>query len=483
MSIFIYVKVFLYRNIKLCTLFLLKYNMATKIKIFLFMMSSKIVAIVGNSNVGKSSLFNLLTKTKDSLVFDRNCTTVDQVYGVVKFEESSYIVADTGGGFSKEDNSEISEQVLNQSRLLIQEADLVYFVLDANGISSVDYTISEFLRYQNKSVILVINKIDKINPSSLSDFYQLGFKNLVSVSCVHNRGIKTLIKQTFKYIGICGIEDMNASHGIKFCLVGRPNVGKSTLTNFITKSDKSIVSCHPGTTTNSISSQFLWKGSKYTIIDTAGIRRNKSCRDVLEKFSIQKTITSILKSDVSILLISSTNSVASQDFRLFNLIKKLEKPVLIVLNKSDLLTLDSQKVLIQSMKEYLHQKNIYVHTHLISSLEGKNINSLFKSINNIFNKSKSKISSSSLTKALINATESHKPTACRGGRSRISLKYAHIGDFSPLTIVIHGNNVKNLQRSYKSYLLNFFVTHFKLIGVPLKLKFNQKTNTNILDTL
>ena len=134
MSIFIYVKVFLYRNIKLCTLFLLKYNMATKIKIFLFMMSSKIVAIVGNSNVGKSSLFNLLTKTKDSLVFDRNCTTVDQVYGVVKFEESSYIVVDTGGGFSKEDNSEISEQVLNQSRLLIQEADLVYFVLDANGI-------------------------------------------------------------------------------------------------------------------------------------------------------------------------------------------------------------------------------------------------------------------------------------------------------------------------------------------------------------
>ncbi|WP_151192557.1 ribosome biogenesis GTPase Der [Cysteiniphilum sp. JM-1] len=439
-----------------------------------------VIAIVGRPNVGKSTLFNALTRTRDALVYDMPGVTRDRQYGQAEFEEQPFIVIDTGG--LSDNDAGVDGSMADQSILAIEEADLVYFVVDAQaGLTAGDLYIAELLRTRGKPSVLVINKTDGMQEEvAAADFYSLGFEALFPIAASHRRGVGNLLSNTL--LPLCDKELNDSEHaegeankrGIRFALIGRPNVGKSTLTNRMLGEDRVVVYDMPGTTIDSVYIPFSRNDEDYTIIDTAGIRRKGKVRETLEKFSVVKTLQAIKDANVVIVLIDAKEGLTDQDMHLMGFALNAGRAMVIAVNKWDGMSASDRENLKEEINRRLVFLKDYVDIHFISALHGTNVGHLFASLKNAYRSATKRIPTPELTQVLKMATQDHVPPM--SGKSRIKLKYAHMGGHNPPVIVIHGNQVNSLPGSYKRYLEKFFREAFNLVGTPISFEFKQSEN-------
>jgi len=439
-----------------------------------------VIAIVGRPNVGKSTLFNCLTKTRDALVANQRGLTRDRQYGRGEFEEHPFIVIDTGG--IAEDEGQFDALVSKQVNCAIDESDIILFMVDArDGVTPADEEIANKLRKEiKKPVFLVVNKIDGLDAAVASaEFFSLGFGDPISIAASHQRGIKELLQKIFVETRFLASQsDMteqtvetrliaSQSTSCKVAIIGRPNVGKSTLVNRILGEERVIVFDQPGTTRDSIYIPFERRGQHYTIIDTAGVRRRGKVFETIEKFSIVKTLKAIEDANVVLFLIDGQQEVAEQDLKLLGLVLESGKSLVIAVNKWDGLS-DYEK---ERIKQELDRRLVFVSyakIHFISALHGTGVGNLFKSIDQVYKSATKKLSTPLLTRILEKAVEMHQPPLV-GGR-RIKLRYAHAGGKNPPIIVIHGTRVSSLPASYKKYLENVFRETLHLVGTPIRIQ-------------
>ena len=440
-----------------------------------------VIAIVGRPNVGKSTLFNALTRTRDALVHDMPGVTRDRRYAETSHEGSAYILIDTGG--LSDDDRGIDRSMADQSLLAVEEADLVYFVVDARaGKTPGDDYIADILRTRGKPTVLVVNKTDGLQEEmAMAEFYHYGFCKIFAVAASHRRGVTHLIEQSFLDFNAQPLKDTSSPQGndaqqkgIKFSLIGRPNVGKSTLTNRLLGEDRVVVYDLPGTTVDSVYIPFSRRDKDYTIIDTAGLRRRGKVRETVEKFSIVKTLQAIKDAHVVIVLIDAKEGLTDQDLHLAGFALHAGRSLVIAVNKWDGMT-ETDKIQVKSaINRRMTFLRDYVDIHFISALHGTNVGHLFASIDSAYQSAHKSISTAKLTQVLKLAVQDHPPPIA--GKSRIKLKFAHLGGHNPPVIVVHGNQVDKLPGAYKRYLEKFFREAFELVGTPVRLEFKQSDN-------
>jgi GTPase len=447
-----------------------------------------IIVLIGRTNVGKSTLFNVLSKTRNALVANHPGLTRDRNYGYCSLKENKkIIIVDTAGLNFK--SKKIEKKSHEQTLHAIKECDGILFLVDArDGIMPQEYEITEKIRKYQKKTILVINKIDGIKENSkINEFYSLGFKENIKISASHNQGINNLIsKYLTPWINLKfkerNLEKISQEHSnrenisVKVACIGKPNVGKSTLINSLIMKKRMITSKTPGTTLDSISVPIKYNYKNYIFIDTAGKSKKKSKKNKIEKFSTIKTLQTIENSNLNLLIIDAKNQISNQDLLLANFIEECGKPLIIVINKCDLLSLSEKKNL-QNLIKYQLKCCFFSKIHFISALRNEGTSELFKSIDTSYNSSKRKIQTSDLIKIMKRAIKKHQPPIING--RRIKLKYAHLGSSNPVKIIIHGNQIKHLSLSYKKYLKNFFYETLKMNGTPIKIKFKETLNPYI----
>lgn len=441
-----------------------------------------VVAIIGRPNVGKSTLFNVLTRTRDALVYDMPGVTRDRQYAEASFDDKPYIIIDTGG--LSDDDKGIDGSMAEQSILAIQEAELVYFVVDARaGLTVGDEYIAKLLRTRGKTSILAVNKTDGMQEeTAVSEFYQIGFEHIYPIAASHRRGVAHLLEETLLPLYEKAQEITDSTHaqdeanrrGICFALIGRPNVGKSTLTNRMLGEDRVVVYDMPGTTIDSVYIPFSRNDQDYTIIDTAGIRRRGKVTEVLEKFSVVTTLKAIKDANVVIALIDAKEGLTDQDLHLMGFALNAGRALVIAVNKWDGMNHVDKEVLKLEIKRRMVFLKDYVSIHFISALYGTNVGHLFESVQAADESANKRISTPKLTQVLKLATQDHAPPMI--GKSRIKLKYAHMGGHNPPIIVVHGNQVEKLSRDYKRYLEEFFREAFEFVGTPIRFEFKQSDN-------
>lgn len=431
---------------------------------------SSVVAIVGRPNVGKSTLFNILTGSKSALVADFAGLTRDRQYGHVR--NSSTVLIDTGG-ISSESN-DISIAVKNQAETAILEADILFFLVDVkDGLTPLDEEIASSLRKTNKKIFLLINKVDGVKQDSLlGEFERLGFKNLIAFSAAHNRGldeIRTAINEFEDDLE--GSETL--SNDVKISIIGRPNAGKSTLINKLIGEDRVLVSSESGTTRDSIEVPLKWKDKNLTLVDTAGMRRKRSIKEETELSSVSQSVDSIRKSHVVILVLDASETIVDQDVHLLGLALAMGRPIILAANKLDLLS-NKQK---EDLKENFHRKlrfAEFLETKFISAKDGRGVNALIKLAEKAYLSSVKDLQTPILNRILKHALLKQPPPM--SGRFRPKLRYAHAGGKNPPSIVIHGNNLKVLPESYKKFLENFYRLQLNLGSTPLVIRFNEGDN-------
>lgn len=431
-----------------------------------------VVALVGRPNVGKSTLFNCLTKTRDALVADQPGLTRDRNYGYGKVGPCPYIMVDTGGLTGDEEG--IETEMASQSLAAIEEADIIFFLVDARaGLLPGDQNIAKRLRAAGKPLYLVVNKVDGIEiNAALSDFYALGFKDHYAIAASHRRGVRSMMDAVLPEVAE-DIETPQEDGGISIAIVGRPNVGKSTLVNRILGEERVVVYDMPGTTRDSIKIPFERQGQKYTLIDTAGIRRKKNISEMVEKFSIIKTLQAIEESHVAILVLDAHLGVTDQDANLLGNIIDSGRAIVIAINKWDGISPEEREKIKADLGRKLAFIN-YAKFHFISALHGSGVGDLYKSVEKAFQSALTDLSTPRLTRLLEQAVEAHQPPMVRG--HRIKLRYAHQGGKNPPIIVIHGNQTGSVPESYKRYLVNFFRKAIKIEGTPIRLEFKSSSN-------
>lgn len=433
-----------------------------------------VIALVGRPNVGKSTLFNVLTKTRDALVADLSGLTRDRKYGHGKLNEHPFIVIDTGG--LSGESEELDERMAQQTLLAIEEANIIIFLVDGRGgLTAADESIANQLRRLGKTVHLVINKTDGVDLTrARADFYSLGFADAYTISASHGRGVKSMIENLLGQW--TGWEDELASDeqaGIKVALVGKPNVGKSTLVNRMLGEERVVVMDMPGTTRDSIFIPFEHNDTRYTLIDTAGVRRRKKVKETVEKFSVIKTLQAIDQANVVIQLIDAKEGISDQDLQLLGYILDSGRALVIAINKWDGMD-DYDK---RRLKEALERRLVFIsfaEIFYISALHGTGVGNLYKAINKCYAAAMQKLSTPVLTRILEKATSQHQLPMVNG--RRIKLRYAHQGGMNPPIIVIHGNQTELVPASYKRYLTNLFMNELKIQGTPMRLEF--KTGSN-----
>lgn len=436
-----------------------------------------VIAIIGQPNVGKSTLFNRLTKSQQALVVDMPGVTRDRAYGEGKMGDKPYIIIDTGGITGEEVG--IDAMMAGQSWQAVEEADAVMFLVDGRaGLTQNDRHIAQKLRSQHKPVYLVVNKTDGVDEDiAISEFFELGLNTPVPIAASHGRGVKSLITDILDDINAtkppAETEAEKAEKGIKIAIVGRPNVGKSTLVNRMLGEERVVVFDQPGTTRDSIAIPLEREGEKYTLIDTAGIRRRKSVKEVVEKFSVVKTLKSIEEADVVIFLIDGTEKVTDQDMSLLGFVLEAGRALVLAVNKWDNLKTDQRDLIKSELDRQLYFVD-FARTHFISALHGTNVGHLFESVHEAYRCATRKFTTARLTKILEDAVKGHSPPMVQG--RRIKLRYAHTGGHLPPVIVIHGNQTGDIPLSYKRYLANCFRKALKLVGTPLRFTF--KTGEN-----
>lgn len=432
-----------------------------------------VIAIVGRPNVGKSTLFNCITQSRDALVSDFPGLTRDRQYGEADMDGRLFIVIDTGG--LTEEKNDLDLLMAEQSLQAIEEADKVIFLVDARaGLTTSDLSIAEKLRGMNKNISLVLNKAEGLDPNvAAADFFRLGLGQPHAISAAHNRGITDLIHHLLPEEKPETVEGEEEATGIKLALIGRPNVGKSTLTNRMLGEERVIVFDQPGTTRDSIFTPLSRFDKHYTLIDTAGVRQRGKIFETIEKFSVVKTLQAIEATNVVLFVMDAREGVTEQDLRLLGFVIESGKALVVAINKWDGMSLEEKEKTKASIDRRLNFIP-YVRIHFISALHGSGVGNLFDSVNEAYDSANKKLATPKLTKILQEATTQHSPPMVQG--RRIKLRYAHSGGNNPPRIVIHGNQVGSLPDSYRRYLANTFQTRLKLMGTPIRIEMKSGEN-------
>lgn len=431
-----------------------------------------VIALVGRPNVGKSTLFNRITKTQDALVADFPGLTRDRQYGHAQYENKSFIIVDTGGiGI---DDIEVDTLMSRQSQIALNEANVILFLVDGrSGLTGIDQQIAQALRKLNKKVHLVVNKTDGMNEDiACADFQSLGITDVHAISASHGGGIGSLLEEILEQF-TTETHEATDDKAIKIAFAGRPNVGKSTLINRILGEERVVVYDMPGTTRDSISIPFTREDKQYVLIDTAGVRRKSRVDEKIEKFSVIKTLQAIKEAHVCLLLLDANEGITDQDMNLLGFIIESGKALVIAVNKWDGLEEDHKEKIKSELSRRLHFAN-FAKIRFISALHGSGVGGLFKDINEAYDSAIQSFSTPKLTRLLQDICTKHTPP-CINGR-RIKLRYAHLGGHNPPVIVIHGNQLDALPESYKRYLNNEFIKHLGLVGTPLKIEFKGGQN-------
>lgn len=433
-----------------------------------------VIAIVGRPNVGKSTLFNVLTRTRNALVLDAPGVTRDRQYGQGEFEDQKYIVIDTGG--LTEGRTPVESLMLEQSLQATEEADVIFFMVDGrSGRNPLDESIARRLRALSKPLFLLVNKTEGLQPEvALSEFYALGLSDPVPIAASHGHGISSLMEQTFEILPKeePGDADLDML-GIKIAIVGRPNVGKSTLVNRMLGEDRVITFDEPGTTRDSIYIPLEREGKPYVLIDTAGVRRRARVTETLEKFSVIKTLQAIEKADVVIMVMDAREGITDQDLGLLGFVLETGRALVIALNKWDGLSQEKRDEIKKSTDYRLNFVN-FARIHWISALHGSGVGNLFDSVQEAYQSAIKTLSTAELNRILESALVSHPPPMVQG--RRIKLRYAHTGGHQPPIIVIHGNQTDQVPLSYKKYLANTFRKTLDLRGTPVRIEFKTSKN-------
>ena len=437
-----------------------------------------VIALVGRPNVGKSTLFNRMTRSRDALVADLPGLTRDRHYGEGRMGERPFLVIDTGG-FEPVAKEGIMHEMALQTRQAVAEADVVMFIVDGRqGLTPHDKTITDFLRKSGRKVMLVVNKSEGMKYTSVTaDFYELGMGDPYVISAAHGDGVLDLVNEAIDEAVQQRPEEAEelepADYGVKIALVGRPNVGKSTLINTLVGEQRVIAFDMPGTTRDSIEVPFEKGGKNYTLIDTAGIRRRGKVFEAIEKFSVVKTLQSISEANVVVLMLDAQQDISEQDAHIAGFILETGRALVVAVNKWDGLTSDQRDQIKNDIDRKLNFLD-FAETKFISALKGTGINHLMKSIDTAYAAATAKLSTPRLTRALQEAIEKQEPK--RKGSTRPKMRYAHQGGQNPPIIVIHGNALDGVTEPYKRYLEKHFRDTFDLIGTPLRIELKSGKN-------
>ncbi|MFC7300224.1 ribosome biogenesis GTPase Der [Cognatiluteimonas weifangensis] len=435
-----------------------------------------LVALVGRPNVGKSTLFNALTRTRDALVHDAPGVTRDRNYGVCRQDPvRPFVLVDTGGIAGSEEG--LAGATARQSRAAAEEADLILFVVDGReGASALDDAVLAWLRKTAKPVYLVVNKTDGIDAqAALGEFARYGIKDMFGVSSAHRQGLDGLLARVLQVLpgdGDAPILDEDPER-IRIAFVGRPNVGKSTLVNRILGEERMIASDVPGTTRDSIAVDIERDGRKYRLVDTAGLRRKSRVEEAVEKFSIVKTLQAIEHCQVAVILLDAGEGVTEQDAGVLGAVLDAGRALVVAVNKWDGQS-DYQR---QQTQALLARKLAFVdwaEAVRISALHGSGLRELFRAIHRAHASAMRQFGTAEVTRALEAAVEAHPPPIVRGHAPK--LRFAHPGGENPPTFVVHGNRLRALPDSYRRYLENFFRKRFKLVGTPVRFVFKEGEN-------
>ena len=433
-----------------------------------------IIALVGRPNVGKSTLFNALTRTRQALVYDMPGVTRDRQYGHARLGDLPVILIDTGGIQIAENDMEAS--MMAQVQLAIEEADVLLFLVDARfGVHPDDQDVAKQLRQTGKPVILVANKTDGLDADvASSEFYAMGLGAPVPIAASHRRGLQALSDVVFAALPEESAQNVDLNdESIKVAIVGRPNAGKSTLVNRILGEERVVVLDMPGTTRDSIYIPFTHQKQAYTLIDTAGVRRRGKVTEVVEKFSVSKTLKAIEDAHVVVYLLDAQREVSEQDLHLLDFTVQAGRCLVLAVNKWDHLSGEQRDKIKRDIDRRLGFVG-FAEQYFISALHGTNVGCLFKAIKATYHAAMQKLSTSQLTDTLKLATQQHQPPI--SGKFRIKLRYAHSGGHNPQIIVLHGKQTEKLADSYKRYLVGFFRKRFKLEGCPIRLLFHTDDN-------
>ena len=453
-----------------------------------------VIALVGRPNVGKSTLFNVLTRSRDALVADYPGLTRDRKYGRFQFQNTDFIVIDTGG--LSGESEELDTHMERQTLLAVEESDIIMFMVDGrDGLTPADEGIAESLRRTGKTVCLVVNKSDGLDARTVSsEFFSLGLGEPLTIAASQNRGIQQMLAGAVKDFVIQqpdvadantdgevddGEQDAESARDnefagknkdgrIKVAIVGRPNVGKSTLVNRFLGEERVVVFDMPGTTRDSVFIPFDRDGKKYTFIDTAGVRRKRAVHEAIEKFSVIKSMQAIERANVVIMMIDARTEIADQDLHLIGYVLEAGRALVLAINKWDGMD-DYQKDLIHKGLDKQLPFVRFAETFFISALHGSSVGKLYDAINRAYDSATKKYSTSDLTRLLEKAVQSHQPPMVHG--HRIKLRYAHQGGMNPPRIIVHGNQINKVPAVYKRYLTNFFRKELNSVGTPIKIEF------------
>jgi GTP-binding protein len=435
-----------------------------------------VIALVGRPNVGKSTLFNRMTRSRDALVADFPGLTRDRHYGEGRVGKRPFLVIDTGG-FEPVAKDGILREMAKQTRQAIAEADIVFFMVDGRqGLTPHDKTINDFLRKAGSKVILVINKSEGMQYTSVSsDFYELGLGDPCVISAAHGDGVPDLVEAALDELIDDEAEDVDelVHRGTRIAIVGRPNVGKSTMVNALLGEERVIAFDMPGTTRDSIEIPFERDGRHYSLIDTAGIRRKGKVFEAIEKFSVVKTLKSISDANVVLLLLDAQQDISEQDAHIAGFVLEAGRALVVGVNKWDGLQQDAREHIKREIERKLSFLS-FAKMHFISAIKGTGIPPMMKSINAAYEAAMRKLPTPQLTRALEQAVEHQQPR--RKGSVRPKLRYAHQGGQNPPVIVVHGNALDGIDASYKRYLEKHFRESFGLIGTPLRIEFRSGKN-------
>ena len=431
-----------------------------------------VIALIGRPNVGKSTLFNIFTRSRDAIVANEPGLTRDRQYGVGERAEKTFIVVDTGG--LSGEKQDLDDLMARQTRLAMDEADEIVFLVDAqSGLTSGDRVIADLVRKSGKSCHVIVNKVDGFDPQQVqADFFALGFAQVETIAAAHRKGTAVLLDKLLEPYPAQQALETSAS-GPQVAVIGRPNVGKSTLINRLAGEERVVAFDQPGTTRDTISVPFERHGKPYTLIDTAGVRRRGKVQQAIEKFSVIKALEAIEKAHVVILVIDARDGLTDQDLTLLGYVLNGGRALVLAINKWDGLDTEQR----DHNRSTLQRRLTFVPfaaQHFISARHGTGVGEMMASVDQAYTSAFKDFNTRYLTDLLEEAVFKHNPPLHHG--RRVKLRYAHQGGRNPPIIVIHGNQTQHLPDSYQRYLVNFFITKLKLKGTPLRIELKSGKN-------
>jgi len=433
-----------------------------------------VVAIVGRPNVGKSTLFNCLTRTRDAIVAEVPGLTRDRQYGIGRLDERACLLVDTGGLTGQSDA--VARAISSQAERAIEESDAVVLVVDGReGLTVADEQIATRLRRAGRPVIVTVNKSESLDAAvAAGEFHALGFERVRVISAAHRRGTKPLLAELLALVSAEPPETgATEPEGVTVSIVGRPNVGKSTLVNRLLGEERVLAHDVPGTTRDSIRVPFRWRGRRYTLVDTAGIRRRARVSNKIEKFSVIKALQAIEACNVVVMLLDAREGVTDQDAGLLGMVLETGRAVTVAVNKWDSLGAEERRSVRAGVRRKLRFLD-FAAVHYVSALEGRGLGALLASVDEAWASASRKLATPALSAALAEAVERNPPPAVRG--RRIKLRYAHQGGTNPPVVVVHGNQTEAVPESYRRYLARALRERFALRGTPLRLEFKSTDN-------